>query len=303
MRFSDASQRGGRRGFKFTLAVLLAWGLIYVDNRLGSATEDLRSTISSWLVKPMRIAAHAPGMMWQTTSTYFQTRAELEQRTRQLEEQLLRVQAERQRLDYIERENDELRVLLEARQRQAPESVVAEVVNTSSLPYINRIVLSKGRQQGVQENQGVFNEQGVIGQLTRVDAETSQARLLTDKRFWVATRIRRNGLLVLLQGDGGRRLRARFLPADADIRDGDVLVTAGGEGPFPSGLPVARIEVTWRPSGEAFMEALAVPQASVRQDSSLLVNADPIDADSNQPQLPLADRSALPANFTPEVLP
>ena len=78
----DAPKRGGRRGLKFMLAVVLAWALIYVDNRLGSVTEQMRSTISSWLVKPMRIAAHAPGMMWQTTSTYFQTRAELEQRAR-----------------------------------------------------------------------------------------------------------------------------------------------------------------------------------------------------------------------------
>ena len=303
MRFGDEPKRGSRRGLKFTLAVMLAWGLIYVDNRLGSATEDLRTTISSWLVKPIRIAAHAPGMMWQTTSTYFQTRAEFEQRARELEEKLLRVQAERQRLDYIERENDELRVLLDARQRRAPESVVAEVVNTSSLPFINRIVLSKGRRQGVQENQGVFSEQGVIGQLTRVDADTSQALLLTDKRFWIATRIRRNGLLVLLQGDGGRRMRARFLPADADIRHGDVLVTAGGDGPFPSGLPVARVDVTWRPSGEAFMEAQALPQASVRQDSALLVNAGPPESDPAEQQLSFPDRSALPANFTPEVLP
>ena len=301
MRFGDSSRRD-RRGFKFTLAVLLAWGLVYVDNRLGSATEQLRTTISSWLVKPMRIAAHAPGMMWQTTSTYFQTRAELELRSRDLEEELLRVQAERQRLDYIERENDRLRVLLDARARRAPESVAAEVVNTSSLPFINRIVLSKGRRQGVQENQGVFNEQGVIGQLTRVDADSSQALLLTDKRFWIATRVRRNGLLVLLQGDGGRRLRARFLPADADIRTDDVLVTAGGDGPFPSGLPVARVAAVWRPAGEAFMQARAVPQASVRQDSALLVNAQP-QADPSGQQPPPAGGPAVPANFTPEVLP
>ena len=302
MRFGERSA-GGRRGLKFTLAVLLAWMLIYVDNHLGSATEQLRASISSWLVKPMRVAAHAPGMMWQTTSTYFQTRAELEQRARELEEKLLRVQAERQRLDYIEHENDQLRVLLEARQRNSPESVAAEVVNTSSLPFINRIVLSKGRRQGMQENQGVFNEQGVVGQLTRVDADTSQALLLTDKRFWIATRVRRNGLLVLLQGDGGRRMQARFLPADADIRNGDVLVTAGGDGPFPSGLPVARVDLIRRPSGEVFMEVLAVPQASVRQASALLINAlgQPV-APASQ-SLPLEDRSAVPANFRPEVLP
>lgn len=288
--------------WRFVLSIALAWGLIYADQRLGNITSGARNQISSWVIIPVRLAAQLPTAAWSTTSDYFKTREELIVAKQELEEQLLRERVRQRLLRQVEKENINLRRLVEVRQRVAPQAIVAEVINTSSLPFINRIVLNKGAKDGIRQGRGVFNEGGVIGRLTRVDQATSQALLLTDKRFWVATRSQRNNSLVLLQGAGGGRMRIRFVPADVDLQRGDVLVTAGGAGPFPAGLPVAVMDATWVPDGIPFQEGEAIPLASIRQETALLVHEVNF-ADVPDTTLPVSDSGAVPANFAPDILP
>lgn len=302
MRFDGADRKGGLFWLRVAAAIVLSWSLVLVDSRLGSVTGSVRSEISELVVKPARLVAQLPTAAWTTTSDYFRSRAELIAAKQDLEEQLLRERNRHNQLVHIERENVQLRRLAGARAKIEPDAHIAEVVNTASLPFINRIVLDKGSSQGLLPSQGVFTDEGVIGRLSRVDGDTSQALLLTDKRFWIATRLEHDGTLVLLQGDGGNRMRIRFLPSDVDVKSGDKLVTAGGDGPFPGGLPVAVVSEISLPEGMPFQEGVALPVASIRQESAVLVHSpsgEPV-PDSGMP----VDRSgAVPANFSPEVLP
>ena len=287
---------------RLVLAIVLAWGLIVTDQRLGNVTSEVRNNITSWVITPIRAVARFPTAAWTTTSDYFKTRQELILAKRDLEEELLRERVRQRLLVQIEKENDALKKVVEVRQQRSPDSVVAEVINTASLPFINRIVLSKGSQDGVQNGSGVFSDEGVIGRLSRVDGTTSQALLLTDRRFWVATRSERTNELVLLQGAGAGKLRMRLVPAEVDLKPGDVLVTAGGAQPYPAGLPVAIVESSWQQEGLPFQDGYALPLASIRQDSVLLVH------NSKHPvqeeiQLLVEPSGAVPADFSPEVLP
>lgn len=298
---------GGERwraglGPRFMAAVAVSLSLVYADSRLGNVTGELRNEIASTIVTPARFIARLPTAAWTTTSDYFKSRQELMEAKRELEEELLRERNRFNLVAHIERENEELRRLAGARDRLEPGAQIAEVINTASLPFINRIVIDKGSSQGIVQGQGVYSDEGVIGQLTRVDSETSQALLLTDKRFWVASRTARDGHLVLLQGDGGGRMRIRFVPSDVSLEKGDRLVTAGGAGPFPGGLPVAVVSNVWQPPGVPFLEGEALPVASIRQDSAVLVHV-PTGERVPDTEIPVRRSGAVPANFSPEVLP
>lgn len=288
---------------RFLVAVILAWGLIALDQQLGNVTSVARNQLSAWVIIPIRLAAQFPTAAWTTTTDYFKTREELIAAKKELEEELLRERVDQRLIAQIEKENENLRRLVVVRDKVSPDAVVAEVINTASLPFINRIVLSKGNKDGIATGFGVFNDEGVIGRLTRVDQDTSQALLLTDKRFWVATRNRRTNSLVLLQGDSGGKMKIRFVPADVDLESGDLLVTAGGASPFPAGLPVAVVDTTWVPSGTAFLEGDATPVASVRQDAALLIHEGEFMDLSDEAEIPVTNSGVVPAGFTPEVLP
>jgi rod shape-determining protein MreC len=66
-------------------------------------------------------------------------------------------------------------------------------------------------------------------------------------------------------------LLIRHLPASADIRVGDLLVTSGLGGRFPSGYPVARITQVESPAGEAFALVTAEPTSALDRGRFVLV--------------------------------
>jgi hypothetical protein len=66
--------------------------------------------------------------------------------------------------------------------------------------------------------------------------------LLTDPSHAIPVEISRNGLRAIAQGTGDAyRLELSHLPRNADVVEGDLLVTSGLGGRFPPGYPVARV--------------------------------------------------------------
>ena len=82
----------------------------------------------------------------------------------------------------------------------------------------------------------------------------------------------------------------RFMSPNADIREGDTLVTSGIDGTYPPGLAVARVATLERETGQMFARITTQPLAGVDRSQYLLVLArasamparpdEPADADS-----------------------
>ena len=65
----------------------------------------------------------------------------------------------------------------------------------------------------------------------------------------------RNGLRAVAFGSGdGGTLELRYMAANADIQNGDVLVTSGIDGTYPPGLPVASVARVERDAAYAFAQ-------------------------------------------------
>jgi len=257
---------------RFLLTFALGVAGVYVDHTT-QVLGDVRAILSSNVVEPIGALASLPSQLADATSDFVKTRETLIGEKKDLVEKLLRTESELKRNAQLHSENERLRQLLDLRAQGRADAEVAEVINTSSLPFVDRVQLDKGSYDGLRVGEGVFEEDGVIGQVTRTDARTSVVTLLTDPRIWISTRVRRNGLLAVVRGDpsGSRMLRVHFVPADADLTVGDVLVTTGDGEVFPSGLPVARIIDVRQQTGQAFLEATARPTGTVSQHRLLMV--------------------------------
>src|SRR5439155_97500 len=84
--------------------------------------------------------------------------------------------------------------------------------------------------------------EGVGGQVSHVTALLSEVTLLTDPDQAIPVQVLRNGLRAVAFGGGNSgMLELRFMPANAEIRNGDHLVTSGIDGTYPAGLPVATV--------------------------------------------------------------
>ena len=172
----------------------------------------------------------------------------------------------------LQTENEHLRQLLALRQALPVGTIAAEVLFEASDLYGRRVVIDHGQRDDVQSGAPVIDERGVLGQLRRVHLSTAELVLLTDRDASIPVQNART--LALHVAYGGERtagLELRFVAANADIKEGDVLRTSGLDGVYPPGLPVARVELVQRRGEGGFAQVTARPYAVADRARQVLV--------------------------------
>ena len=123
--------------------------------------------------------------------------------------------------------------------------------------------------------QPVIDADGVVGQITRDRHYTAEAMLVTDIDHAVPVEIARNRLRTIAVGTGELdRLSLPFLPGNADVREGDLLVTSGLGGKFPPGYPVATVRRINSITGQPFLQIDATPAAALNRMREVLLIKD-----------------------------
>lgn len=175
-------------------------------------------------------------------------------------------------------ENEQLRRLLGVvEQLPAYPTVVVEVLYEPVTPFRRRLVFNKGTSDGIAAGMPVIDEGGVVGQIIRVTPFTAEAAMLTDEQLAIPVQLLRNGLRLIAFGSTvPGKVEVRYFSSDADIRVGDVLVTSGVGGGFPSGLSVAKVESVERDSASGFARAIAQPTAYPERYRHFLVLQVPV---------------------------
>ena len=101
---------------------------------------------------------------------------------------------------------------------------------------------------------------------------TSEAVLISDADHAVPVSVNRNGLRTIAVGTGdSRRLRLPYLTNSADIELGDLLVSSGLGGVFPSGYPVGRVLEVERRPGQSFADVIVEPASELDRDREVLL--------------------------------
>jgi len=144
----------------------------------------------------------------------------------------------------------------------------------------NAIVQVASGRFGVHPQQPVLDANGVVGQVIRSLPFSSEIMLITDPNHAIPVQVNRNGLLTIAVGSGQmNRLNLPFLPNNADIRTGDLLITSGLGGTFPQGYPVAVVDQFTPEPSKPFASITATPKAMLDRNRELLIvwsNTNPI---------------------------
>lgn len=172
----------------------------------------------------------------------------------------------------LEAENAQLRRLLGIRNSVHIPSVAVQILYAAANPLHQTLVLTKGEKDGIAPGMPVIGEGGVVGQIQRVTATTSEASLITDERIMLPAIVLRNGLRVVVYGSGRPgRIEVRYLAQGADIKEGDQLVTSGIGGVYPAGLALGRVSKIENNSAQGFVSAVVEPAAHPEQYLHFLV--------------------------------
>jgi rod shape-determining protein MreC len=290
-------QRGPAPLVILSFYVMLSAALFVLDMRF-HALEFMRQCVSV-VVDPIQQAAQVPLRLAQEGHAYFRALETADDEVQSLKRTLLNIAPDYNRLQQLKTENDELRALLELKQRETISGQLAYVRRFARDPFVRRVYLDKGRQDGVYAGQPVIDNQGVIGQITRSFPFSSELTLLTDKNLAVPVQIQRTGQRSIVFGLGNGQMELRYMPANADIVAGDLLYTSGLDDIYPVGLQVGRVVEVMRDSANAFAYIVAEPLAGAETQGLVMI----LDTPKYERPFPADVEEMLPADDRKKALP
>ncbi|HEX4585796.1 MAG TPA: rod shape-determining protein MreC [Burkholderiaceae bacterium] len=169
-------------------------------------------------------------------------------------------------------ENARLRQLQGLRERTAVKTQTAQLLYEPRDRFTHKLVIDRGSSDGVRAGNPVIDEQGVVGQVTRVFPMVSEVTVLTERDQSIPVEVSRNGLrCIAFGGAEAGTLELRFLAANADVASGDAVVTSGLDGLYPPGLPVGTIARVERDVKDQFARVVVNPAGGVDANGVLVV--------------------------------
>lgn len=253
---------------RFIIATTLALSLIIAD--AGSRhLERVRTTLSI-MVFPLIYGASAT---WLTDILSFQSSfISLERTNRQLQQDILLLQARLQQFEALEAENIRLRDLLGSSFKIGERVLIAELISVDMDQYRHQVLINKGSSSGVFVGQPVLDAHAVVGQIINVTPSTSTLLLITDTAHALPVQINRNGLRTIAEGIGSiNSLKLLYIANNADVQVGDLITTSGLGGHFPPGYPVAKISSVQHEPGKPFATVTAIPSANLQRIREVLL--------------------------------
>ncbi len=277
--------------FRFSLLFVLSLGIMIIGHR-GELLKPLRIVTTAVINIPFEFVVTLPKNISSVLEYYYPDNS-IQQRLTDMQHKQAMLEARLQRYDTLEKENQRLSNLLSLSRRFTHKALLTEIIAFDLEPFSHRVIVNHGIESGVYLGQPAITPKGVFGQVSEVGYRRSVITLLTNQGHGLPVQIERSGLHTIIQGSGKpNQVIVPFLENSSDIRKGDILVTSGMGGRFPSGYRVAKISDIVKDASQAFMIISAqTTQAGTAKEVLLLWGND----------RPLASRDVEnPATMVPD---
>jgi len=231
----------------------------------GRFTAPLSSTAVSGALAPFQRAVSwagsqingATSAVWEMVSAYYQNEM-LKNEVVQLRQQNLTA------AEYAA-ENERLRKLLGYKQATGWfDMTAAQVIGREQSAWTSMIVVSRGSNDGIARNMPVVTEKGLVGVVTEVSPNASKVQLILDPRCSVGTLVQRAESRVagIVQGSIEDAMTPNMIniPRNADVVEGDTIITSGFGGIFPKGIAVGTVK-SLKDDGGGLLEIAALETA------------------------------------------
>ena len=168
-------------------------------------------------------------------------------------------------------ENARLRKLLDLREKRRDfQFESAMVTQQSTSNWISSLTLDRGTLHGVTVGNCVVTEEGfLVGIITEVGLNWCSVLTVLDTDTSLSSLVFRTGDVAVAQGrfdlmtEG--RLTLSYLPADCQLVAGDLVVTSGLGGYYPSDLVIGTVESVQLDDSGSTRFAVVMPSARLDQ--------------------------------------
>ena len=137
---------------------------------------------------------------------------------------------------------DNLRQLLELRDRANLDTVAAEVIAGAASIDFRTVTIDKGSSDRLATDMAVISPAGVVGRVILPTPRASKVQLLIDRNAAAGALIERTRVQGVVVGVGDGMMRMQYVPGTADVKTGDLVVTSGIDGIYPKGFVIGTID-------------------------------------------------------------
>jgi rod shape-determining protein MreC len=149
-----------------------------------------------------------------------------------IEQAQLRMQAE---------QTSRLQALLGFKQRFVGETLAAQVISASGSEQSRVVYIDRGSSDGLKPNMAVITPDGIVGKVKEVYRLSSQVLLINDHESGAGVVLEKARLQGVLKGFGQGETQVTDIMSDEKVQAGESVVTSGGDGIYPKGLPVGMV--------------------------------------------------------------
>lgn len=202
------------------------------------------------------------------------------QQNAELQAEISRLQAQ---IIELQQQNSELAVLSAlldfARTHPENQYLTASVIGRDPNPFLRYVIINRGSDDGLRRGMPVVSQQGLVGRIEAVTANGASVQLITDPSTTVNVLLQPSGVEATLSGSITGEISLDMIPQDASVKSGDLILTSGLGGDYPSNILIGQITSVRQKPFELFQSASVQPVVDFSQLKIALVitNFRPVD--------------------------
>ncbi len=197
--------------------------------------------------------------------------SQLSEENAALRQELSRTQADLASLREGRIALEQANALIQSVGAEAGATTTATVILRDPAPGRQSVVLNRGSSAGVRVGQPVLGSGAtLLGIITEVNESRSRVRLISDRDAAIAALLQSSRTAGSLVGDGDG-LRLEFVPLEADVAPGDVVLTSALGGLLPPGLLVGRVSSVEAPAQELHQRIKVDPLGDLERIEQVLI--------------------------------
>ena len=235
-----------------------------------SANSSPLENLTGMIVSPFRAGYTAVANWFNDLQNYYKDTTDLQAENAALRQQIAKMEETIRQAKADVEENAKLRELLNLtkQRRDLTDFEACMVTEHAVTNWTSSLTLNKGASLGIEVGDCVTDECGnLVGVIDRAGTNWSTVLTLVDTDTSLGAQVFRTKDLGVAQGDFSlmrqNRLRLDYLPADCALLPGDVVVTSGLGGYYPSGLVIGSVEVVQKDDSGASSYAILAPEADL----------------------------------------
>lgn len=233
------------------LWVLFAVAVIAVSLAVMSfftTTSSPLANAAQVITSPFRTAFTAAADWLGDKQAYYADYKALEEENQELKDQIAKMERSVRQAEADSAENKRLRELLNLRpQVEKWDLESATILERSSSNWTRSFTLSKGTDCGIAVHDAVITSEGfLVGTVSEVGTNWCTVLCITDTDTSLGALVFRTDEIGVAEGDfqlmDQSKLKLSYLSPDAQLLNGDLIVTSGLGGYLPSGLVIGSVE-------------------------------------------------------------